>query len=133
MQAPDQISKHRRTPQREVILQILQESNGPLSVKDIHARASKIISTIGIATVYRALKSLRDNGQIEAITLLSAGTLYQLEPNAHHDHFQCRQCRHIFDLDAVPIRIETGTQLEGGFLVEEHQNVLRGLCPDCVK
>lgn len=129
----DYASQKRRTPQREVVLQVLQESNGPLCVREIHARAAKRLGRIGIATVYRALKSLRDNGQIEVVSLLAAGTLYQLEPNATHDHFQCRQCHHIFDLEASPLRIKTGTQLKGGFLVEEHQNVLRGLCPDCVK
>lgn len=135
MQTHDQISRQRRTLQREVIIQVLQESNGPLSVREIHARASKLAGSIGIATVYRALKSLQDSGQIEAIMPLSRGTSYQCAPNTdhNHNHFQCRHCHRTFDLGVVPLRIKAGTKLADGFLIEEYHTLLQGLCPDCTE
>lgn len=123
---------HRQTRQRDTILQVLHAAAGPLSVPEIHARALKQ-GKIGIATVYRALKLLRQNDQAQAVRLPSGETCYQCEPHAHHDHFQCRECHLVFDLDSCPLRIKRGTTLKGGFVVEDHQMLLYGLCPDCVK
>lgn len=121
----------RQTRQRDAILKVLQLAIGPLSVPDIHARAAKLQGKIGIATIYRTLKLLLANGQIHVVTLPSGETCYQGEPHEHHDHFQCRQCNQVFDLDACPLRLKSGTVLPGGFVVEDHQMLLYGLCPDC--
>ena len=83
-------------------------------------------------TVYRTLKLLQQNGTIQAVTLPSGETCYQGEPHAHHDHFQCRKCNQVFDLDVCPLRLKSGTELPGGFIVQDHQMLLYGLCPACV-
>ena len=123
---------HRQTRQRETILKVLHAAAGPLSVPEIHARALKQ-GKIGIATVYRALKLLQQKDQAQAVRLPSGETCYQCEPHAHHDHFQCRKCNLVFDLDACPLHIKTGTRLKGGFIVDDHQMLLYGLCPTCAK
>jgi Fur family ferric uptake transcriptional regulator len=121
----------RQTRQRDAILQVLHAANGPLPVPEIHSRAQQVGGKIGIATVYRTLKLLLENAQIQAVRLPSGETCYQGEPHAHHDHFQCRNCNQVFDLDACPLRLKTGTVLQGGFVVEDHQMLLYGLCPNC--
>jgi Fur family ferric uptake transcriptional regulator len=121
----------RQTRQRDAILRVLHAAGGPLPVAEIHALAQKK-SKVGIATVYRTLKMLQQNEQIRAVTLPSGETRYESEPQAHHDHFQCRVCRQVFDLDACPLRLKSGSKLPGGFLVEDHQMLLYGLCPSCV-
>ena len=121
----------RQTRQRDAILRVLHSANGPLPVAEIHALAQKK-SAVGIATVYRTLKMLQQNKQIRAVTLPSGETRYEGEPQAHHDHFQCRVCNQVFDLDTCPLRLKSGSKLPGGFLVEDHQMLLYGLCPSCV-
>lgn len=121
----------RQTRQREAILRVLHSASGPLPVAEIHALAQKK-NTVGIATVYRTLKMLLQQKQIRAVTLPSGETRYEGEPQAHHDHFQCRVCQQVFDLDACPLRLKNGAKLPGGFLVEDHQMLLYGLCPACV-
>src|SRR5690606_1432686 len=116
----------RQTRQREAILRVLQTAHGPLPVSEIHARALELQGKIGIATVYRTLKLLQENGQIHAVTLPSGDTLYQGEPHEHHDHFQCRNCHQVFDLDVCPLRLKSGTKLPGGLIVEDHQLLLYG-------
>jgi Fur family ferric uptake transcriptional regulator len=123
----------RQTRQREAILHVLTEADGPLSVPEIHARALKLKGKIGIATVYRTLKLLQAAGKIQPVNLPTGETCYQCEPHAHHDHFQCRKCRHVFDLDVCPLRLKSGTRLKGGFVIEDHQMLLYGLCPACAK
>jgi len=122
----------RQTRQRDAILEVLRLAHGPLAVPEIHARALGLRSGLGIATVYRTLKLLQQNGTIQAVTLPSGETCYQGEPHAHHDHFQCRKCNQVFDLDVCPLRLKSGTQLPGGFVVQDHQMLLYGLCPACV-
>lgn len=122
----------RQTRQRDAILQVLHSANGPLPVPEIHARASDLRGGLGIATVYRTLKLLQENGSIQAVTLPSGETCYQGEPHEHHDHFQCRKCNQVFDLDVCPLRLKSGTELPGGFIVQDHQMLLYGLCPACV-
>ncbi len=121
----------RQTRQRDAILRVLHSASGPLPVAEIHTRAQKK-SKVGIATVYRTLKMLQQNKQIRAVTLPSGETRYEGEPQAHHDHFQCRNCHQVFDLDACPLSLKSGAKLPGGFLVEDHQMLLYGLCPACI-
>ncbi len=121
----------RQTRQRDAILRVLHSSSGPLPVPEIHALAQKK-TAVGIATVYRTLKMLQQNKQIRAVTLPSGETRYEGEPQAHHDHFQCRVCQQVFDLDVCPLRLKSGEKLPGGFLVEDHQMLLYGLCPSCI-
>lgn len=120
----------RQTRQRDAILRVLHSASGPLPVPEIHARAGQQ-GKIGIATVYRTLKLLQENGQIHAVTLPSGETCYQGKPGEHHDHFQCRNCNQVFDLDVCPLHLKSGSTLPGGFVVEDHRILLSGLCPSC--
>ncbi|MEW6298574.1 MAG: Fur family transcriptional regulator [Thermodesulfobacteriota bacterium] len=122
----------RQTRQRDTILKVLQESRGPLAVREIHGRAQQTLRKLGIATVYRTLKLLRESQQIEELTLPNGETRYELTGLEHHHHFQCRHCRQVFDLRICPLSIPRGTTFPGDFLVETHEVTLYGVCPDCV-
>lgn len=60
----------RQTPQRDAILRVIQDSNGPLSVPEIHERARHALPQIGIATIYRTLKLLQESDQILVVILM---------------------------------------------------------------
>jgi Fur family ferric uptake transcriptional regulator len=49
----------------------------------------------------------------------------------HHDHFQCRKCQSVFDLAICPSGLHSGMTLPGGFVVEDHEMTVYGLCADC--
>jgi Fur family ferric uptake transcriptional regulator len=120
----------RQTRQRDAILKVLTEANGPLSVPEIFALAKKKIP-LGIATVYRAVNLLLTAREIQSVILPSGETRYESADLGHHDHFQCRNCGHVFDLSVCPLHLASGTIIPGGFLVEDHEMTLYGLCPDC--
>jgi Fur family ferric uptake transcriptional regulator len=110
----------RQTRQRDTILKVLQESRGPLAIQEIHGRAQRTLSSLGIATVYRTLKLLRESQQIEEFTLPNGETRYELTGLDHRHHFQCRRCRQVFDLSICPPSIPRGTTFPGDFVVETH-------------
>lgn len=121
----------RQTRQRDAIYDVIQDSDGPLAVTEIHSRARKTLPTLGIATVYRALKLMQEATEVQAVNLPSGETRYESAHLGHHDHFQCRKCEQVFDLSVCPLHLETGTTLPGGFIVEGHELTIYGLCLLC--
>lgn len=122
----------RQTRQRDAILRVISEASGPLSVPEIHQRAAEMHIGLGIATIYRTLKLLQENAQIQAVILPSGESRFEPARLGHHEHFQCRKCRQVFDIHACPLNLPRNTTLEGGFVVEDHELTLYGTCPLCV-
>lgn len=123
----------RRTQQRDAILETIRAAAGPLTVDELHEHAQREVSNLGIATVYRTIKLLLEAGQIHTVTLPDGQSRYEAADLGHHHHFRCRRCEQVFDLDLCPISLPEGTQLPGGFRVEQHEITLYGLCPRCNK
>ena len=120
----------RQSRRRDAILRVLANADGPLAVPEIFALAKKVIP-VGIATVYRTINLLLAANQVQSLVLPSGETRYESADRGHHDHFQCRKCRHVFDLHVCPLHLAAGTIIPGGFLVEDHEMTLYGLCPGC--
>jgi Fur family transcriptional regulator, ferric uptake regulator len=121
----------RQTRQRDRIFQVIQATQGPLTVQEILERAQRDLPGLGIATVYRTLNLLQNAGQIQTVILPTGETRYELANLGHHHHFQCRICQEVYDLDACPVSVPDGSALGDGFIVETHELTLYGVCPDC--
>jgi len=122
----------RNTRQRRAISAVLSEAEGPLSVAEIHERASRELPGLGIATVYRAVGALRDGGEVSVVELPGEEPRYEPAGRGHHHHFRCRTCGQTFDLGLCPVGMPPGTTLPGGYTVEDHQLTLYGRCAACV-
>ena len=123
----------RQTRQREVILQVIATSNGPLSIQQILKLSQKKGGIVAIATVYRTVNLLMEAKQIQSVNLPNGETRYESADLGHHHHFQCRKCRNVFDLSICPVHLARGTIIPGGFVVEDHEMTLYGLCPKCAE
>jgi len=121
----------RQTSQRDAIVAVIEASNGPLTVQQIHEEAKKTLNRLGIATVYRNIKLLIESHQIHSIVLPDGQTRYESANLGHHDHFRCRKCDKIFDLPQCPMELPAGLKLPGGFVVQDHELTLYGICPTC--
>ena len=119
----------RATRQRDAIQSAIRTSNRPLSPDEVlrHARANA--GALGIATVYRNLKILLDEGAIQSVTLPGESPRYELSESAHHHHFQCTTCRRVFDVPGCPGNMRR--LAPRGFKVERHDLTLYGRCSDC--
>src|SRR5215216_1256697 len=123
----------RQTRQREAIYKVIEEASGPLSVPEIHVRAGKFFPRLGIATVYRTVKLLQEARRIQSVILPSGDTRYEETGLDHHEHFQCRRCAQVFDINVCPGHIPHGESIAGGFIVEDHELTIYGLCPECAE
>lgn len=119
----------RKTKQRDAIHEVFRSSKRPLSPEEIRGVASKALPGIGIATVYRNLKSLVESGLLKIVEIPGAAALYELADLEHHHHFQCDDCDKVFDIPGCPGNLESITP--PGFKVTSHNITLFGTCPDC--
>ncbi|WP_293813751.1 transcriptional repressor [uncultured Aquitalea sp.] len=120
----------RRTRQHQAIFDVMTTAERPLLAQEILALASEAVPQLSIATVYRNLKALQDEGTIKPVVLPGQNPRYELASYGHHHHFQCRRCGRVFDFKACPGNLEHLAPT--GFTVEEHEIILYGQCRDCV-
>jgi Fur family transcriptional regulator, ferric uptake regulator len=127
----------RQTRQRAAIQRVFDETNRPLDPVEVLERAQAYVPQLGIATVYRALKSLTEEGHLTTVMLPGENPRYERADLHHHHHFQCRKCQRVFDLTGCPgdvarlssrdFRALTPT----GFTLEDHEIILYGRCDAC--
>ena len=119
----------RQTRQRDAIRGALAESGRPLSPQELLAAARGTLPRLGIATVYRTVKAMLEDGALHAVELPGAPARYELAGKSHHHHFHCRACDGVFEVEACPGRMSG--LLPGGFRLERHEIILYGVCADC--
>jgi Fe2+ or Zn2+ uptake regulation protein len=120
----------RNTPQREIIFGAVSRSKRPLCVDEIHSLASKKLSGLGIATVYRAVQRLCDQGLLKSVLFPGQSRQYfEKFGTATHDHFLCQRCERAFCISGTPMMLEQ--LVPSGFQLIEHQVTLSGFCRDC--
>ncbi|MCE9590067.1 MAG: transcriptional repressor [Planctomycetes bacterium] len=121
----------RQTNQRNAIRDAFETAARPLGPQEALATAQAKVPRLGIATVYRTIKGLMDEGWLVAVALPGEPPRYELarKHNQHHHHFRCRVCEKVFDIEGCSGEIES--HVPPGFKVESHTVVIYGLCPDC--
>ena len=118
-----------RTRQREAIWQTVVSSDRPLTAHEICALAGKSVQGIGIATVYRALKQLVEEGQVRHIEVPGVQPHYESAARSHHHFFLCEQCKRLFDLAGCLRGLSH--LLPRGYRMKRHEIVIYGECPHC--
>jgi Fur family ferric uptake transcriptional regulator len=120
----------RRTRQHQAIYDVIVTADRPLLAQEILTLAADSVPQLSIATVYRNLKTLQEDGTIKTIQLPGQNPRYELAAHAHHHYFQCRECERVFDIEACPGKLEK--LAPSGFMVEDHEIILYGRCGECV-
>ena len=121
----------RNTRQRSAIRDVIAQADRPLLPQEVLDEAQRHSPGLGMATVYRNLKALVEEGELQAVNLPGENPRFELTGHQHHHHFQCRKCERVFDVHACPGDL---TKLAPpGFTVEDHDLTLYGLCSDCAR
>lgn len=76
----------RLTRQRKVLLQVLAEASDHPDANELHRRAQEVDTTVSIATVYRTLSVLVDQGVIHRHAFEGGGARFETADEPHHDH-----------------------------------------------
>jgi Fur family ferric uptake transcriptional regulator len=122
--------KGKLTNHQQKVLAVIAEAKQNISAQDIYQYLRQQ-HRIGLATVYRALETLKLMGKVSALTMPSGETLYSLTPSDQH-HLNCLSCAKTFPLDLCPIdSLQTSISQKQGFRVFYHTLEFFGLCHQC--
>jgi Fur family ferric uptake transcriptional regulator len=119
----------RNTRQRAAIREAIAQAGRPLLPQEVLDAAQAGAPGLSIATVYRNIRALLDEGEVQPVVLPGENPRYELAGHAHHHHFQCRACQRVFEVEACPG--DLSDLAPSGFTVEDHDLTLYGRCKDC--
>ena len=119
----------RKTQQRDAIRAALEAADRPLSPQEILEAAQDSIPKLGIATVYRNIKSLLADGWLLPVELPGAPNRYEVAGKHHHHHFHCRNCDRVYEVEGCPPDLKD--LAPAGFTLQAHEIILYGLCDAC--
>ncbi|BCO36907.1 transcriptional repressor [Mycobacterium heckeshornense] len=126
----------RRMASRIAVLAVIEPVNGHLSVAEIHHRLREAapagLTPPDLATVYRTVTTLVDQGVLHALTLENGVTTYGLAADPHH-HAVCTRCGAIIEVPARRLSAALEHAMAGSsFALSERAGLtLHGLCPRC--
>ncbi len=119
------------TAQRQAILDVINLSDQHWDADEVSYALKKQGNPIGIATVYRGLAALADQGLIYSIQL-DGKKRYERADKAHHDHFVCTVCGRIDEFCKPEIELlQDSVAAEHQFYIQGHQLLIFGLCYTC--
>ena len=119
----------RNTVQRRAIHKVFEQSGRPMGPPEIFEAAREHAPGLGIATVYRTIKRLLDDGYLQQVELPGEAPRYEMSGKGHHHHFRCSNCNKVFDLNGCPREFKS--ILPKGFSLEGHEIFLFGRCQEC--
>lgn len=122
-------SFRRNTQQRREIREVFERNDRPLAADEVLQLAQQKMAGLGIATVYRTIKTLTDEGWLVPVAVPGAPPRYELRGKAHHHHFHCLKCRRLFELGGCLEHL--GKMIPQTFQVIDHVVLLYGFCADC--
>ena len=122
-----------RDPQAQALAAALESLPGFCSAQEIHAELRRKGEHVGLATVYRHLQALSEQGSVDAIRDASGEILYrQCQTSVHHHHLTCRNCGRSVEVEGRAVeQWAEKVAAEAGFTDVGHTVELFGLCPQC--
>lgn len=121
----------RVTPQRLAIAKVVRETGGHVTAEAVFGEVSRRMPGVSLPTVYATLELLEELGQVRRVPAASGAVLFDARTDAH-DHFICRRCGAVADLDCGTDHAAVlGVAAARGFRPDDAQVVVSGLCADC--
>ena len=116
-------------------MQVLAELMGEpddVTAQELHTRLRRGGRGAGLATVYRTLSLLADEGLVDTISHRPGELCYRWCGDEHHHHLVCSRCHRVVEL----AECELGTWLDRvsaahGFIATAHRLEVAGLCGTC--
>lgn len=123
---------HRITPQRLAIFKILANSVGHPSAEDIHGALVEHYPTMSLATVYKTLTLLKQEGEVLELQFSDLGNRYDGNKPYPHPHVICTGCGEIVDPSFLNLEeITKKMTADTGFKIVAHRLDFFGICPKC--
>ena len=120
------------TDSRKKILSLFMNNHDAMAHGDIEKKAGEKFDRV---TIYRTLQTFEEKGIVHSIPTADNSVRYALcrdcNEHHHHDdhiHFICSNCNSTTCLDHV---VSPQMDLPGGYVAENVQVVIHGICPAC--
>jgi Fur family ferric uptake transcriptional regulator len=118
----------RNTRQKQAIRDAFERAGRPLSTEEVHGEATRASRGLGMATVYRSIRSLLDDGWLSVVEVPGRSPLYEVAGKGHHHHFSCTQCDRVYELEGCA---SVSAKLPRGFKASGHELTFYGTCSGC--
>lgn len=119
------------TPQRRLILSIIEESDGHLSGEELVSLVHDRMPGVNKSTIYRTL-DLLDELRCVYKSESHGRSIYHHAEEGHHHHIECRVCGKTIDCqENLFSPVERTLEKKYGFQVSFRHTVIEGLCGDC--
>ena len=118
----------RMTKQRQAVLDELTRVSDFRSAQQIFEG-----QRVGLATVYRSLQGLAEDGRVDTLRSTEGEVLYRsCASDHHHHHLVCRECGFTEEIEQSQIESwVSAVAADHGFSDVEHSLELFGLCASC--
>ena len=122
----------RHTWQRDAVREALGTRENFVSAQELHASLRSAGSSIGLATVYRALADLAVEGEADSLQQEGESLYRACTPGTHHHHLICRNCGLTVEIEADEVE-EWASSVAAvhGFTQPQHIVDVFGLCAEC--
>lgn len=126
-------SGHKLTPQRQVVLKTILESQNHLTPLDLYKRARRHLSKVGKVTIYRTLELLTQLGFLCKVHSETYCRNYLIRrPDEHHHHLVCSICGKVIDFKSCELKeMELQLSNETDFIIDNHLLEFHGRCRSC--
>lgn len=122
---------HSLTRNQQHILDLVKQLAQPLSAQELYVQLRDEGKRMGLATVYRALETLKREGLVQSRTLSTGESVYSSIQEDRH-HFTCVQCGNSIAIDECPVH-DLEEKLDESYHFKTYYHVLEffGLCDQC--
>lgn len=121
------------TRQRIAVREELARGAAFRSAQEVHAQLRAAGTRIGLTTVYRALQSMAERGEVDVLRQPDGESVYrQCSTPRHHHHLVCRECGRTVEVDGPAVeRWADKVAAQHGFSSVEHTLEVFGTCAGC--
>jgi Fur family ferric uptake transcriptional regulator len=119
----------RQTLQKKAILAAVEDMDCAFTPQELLSRAKRACPGLGIATVYRSIRGLVEEGRLRGVVVPGSAPRYERTDAMHHHHFHCESCDDVTPLAGCSLKKDY--RLPPGFKASSHEVTFTGTCPTC--
>jgi len=125
----------RRTgPQRSAVSSLLAQQTSFRTAQELYAQLREQGNPIGLATVYRALQSLVEDGEVDVLRSGDGEAGYRRCSTGHHHHLVCRSCGLTVEVEGQDVERWARSVADAhGFSQVDHLVEVFGTCAACAR
>jgi len=125
----------RLTRQRQVLLELIDESGKHLDAEQLYQLAKQKDAKINRVTVYRTLKMLKESGLVDQLDLMHFDGdqhYYETRMKQEHAHVVCLRCGKVEEFFGEPLqRLRRQVEAHFGFQILVARTEIGGYCSHC--